>query len=89
MPRERGKASGVRWLKGAWWTVALAVLLVATVRVVVSSATRAETVTAVPARSERNTVASAENGGSTLPDWDWEWQRDLDPALLGSPTHLR
>ncbi|MBI4737735.1 MAG: hypothetical protein HY766_17010 [candidate division NC10 bacterium] len=84
-----GKASrGMQSLMDGWWVLALVLLAVLAAGLAVSSGTHARTGRLNPAASEQNMTAGQAGGGPTLPEWDWEWQRDLDPTMVGKPVHL-
>jgi hypothetical protein len=56
---------------------------------VVSTATHVDTATTLSAAAARDMSTGEAGGHSTLPGWGWEWQQDLDPGLIASPTFLR
>jgi hypothetical protein len=89
MQRRPTSASWRRWLRGAGWTLTLVALAVATVGVAASTAMHAGTVTLLPPAAEKYPAEGETDGTSTLPGWGWEWQPDLDPGSIASPTHLR
>lgn len=75
-------------LMDGWWVPGLVLLAVLAAGLAVSSVTQARTGSPAPAASVNNMTAGRADGGPTLPEWDWEWQRDLDPTLVGKPVHL-
>lgn len=79
----------MRWLRGLWWTLALATLMVVTVGVVTSTLTHAGTGSLLPAAAGRNVATGKADGAPTLPGWGWEWQPAPDPGPMASPSHLR
>ena len=79
---------GMQWLTDGWWVLALAFLAVLAAGLAVSSGTHARTGRLNPAASEQNMTAGQTGGGPPLPEWGWEWQRDLDPTMVGRPVYL-
>lgn len=79
---------GKQWLTDGWWVLALVLLAVLAAGLAVSSGTHARTGRPSPTAPEQNTAAGQAGGGPPLSEWGWEWQRDLDPTMVGKPVHL-
>jgi len=77
------------WQK-AWWVIlAFLVLAVVTLGIAVCPLSDAKVGVQTPTASEMNPAVEASEESTSDQGWDWEWQEDQDPSMLGRPIYLR
>lgn len=78
----------LEWRRGCWWALVLAILVVATAGIAVSSVTHAGT-GALAATGADHRIVGGPDSAPAFTAWEWEWQQDREPATGGRPAHLR
>ena len=79
----------LRWLKVSWWALALVGVVVISLWLVHCPDTVAGTRAESRLPWQGNASEDAPKGAAKIPNWDWEWQEDQDPSMVGRPTYLR
>jgi len=79
----------LRWLKVSWWALALVGVVVISLWLVQCPDSVASPRVESSLPSQGNVIEDAPKGTAGIPDWDWEWQEDHDPSMVGRPTYLR
>jgi hypothetical protein len=78
-----------RWLKVSGWVLALVGVVVISLWLVQCPDTAASPGVESSLSPQANTFEGAPKASAGIPDWNWEWQEDQDPSMLGRPTYLR
>ena len=89
MERRSISARWRGWLQGAWWTLTLLALMIATVEVASSTAKHPGSATTRPVVVEKHLPEGEADNPSTVPNWGWEWQPEQEPGSIAGPTYLR
>ena len=77
------------WMKALWGALAFLVLAVVAFGIAVCPLSDANVGVQTPTASEKNPATEAGEGNSGNRGWDWEWQEEQDPSMVGRPTYLR
>lgn len=77
------------WWKALWGALAFLVLAVVAFGIAVCPLSDAGSVVQTPTASGKNSAIEAGGESTGNQAWDWEWQEDQDPSMVGRPIYLR
>jgi len=76
-------------MKALWGALAFLVLVVVAFGIAVCPLSDAGSVVQTPTATEKSPAMDTGEGSTSSQGWDWAWQEDQDPSMVGRPTYLR
>ena len=76
-------------MKALWGALAVLVLAIIAFGIAACPLSNAGSVVQTPTATEKNPAVDTGGESSSNRGWDWEWQEDQDPSMVGRPTYLR